>query len=254
MRRVQDFTTENSMFFSPATDLVVSLVAVLIMILSVEINNLIQLSNENDLLKLKLAKYENELDRVRENQLSLIKAVAAVYQTEAEEISNQRYGIDISNQGTYDILINNEATIQRISFGEYILFDEDDDILKLTGEVVLQKVGGVIRGQLDLISEIQIQGHANPKPTYKAKYDRSNLVLAAYRAMGVFRFLQEQLGIDPAEYLMSATTFGEYKPVQRSPTSASYNADSLNSHNSTEDMLERNKRIEILLIYRLGSS
>ena len=111
-------------------------------------------------------------------------------------------------------------------------------------------VGNKIKSNLDNIREIQIQGHADPDPPSLP----SNLHLAAWRAIEVFNFLQEQVPIDPAIHLMSATSFGEFKPVQRSIQDRFYNLDKLEMHNGTDELKAQNRRIEILLFYRFEQS
>ena len=78
----------------------------------------------------------------------------------------------------------------------------------------------------------------------------SNLHLAALRAIEVYTFLQEQIHIDPATHLMSATSFGEYKPVQRSVRDSTYTPEKLKMHNSSKALKAQNRRMEILLFYR----
>ena len=85
---------------------------------------------------------------------------------------------------------------------------------------------------LNNISEIQIQGHADPTPP---DFEQSNLHLAAKRAISVFRFLQYKIHIDPATHLMSATSFGEYKPVQRLDGDSTYTPEKLKKHNKTRE-------------------
>ena len=78
----------------------------------------------------------------------------------------------------------------------------------------------------------------------------SNLHLAALRAIEVFNFLQNKIKIDPAKHLMSATSFGEYKPVQRSVRDSTYTPEKLKRHNNTKKLKAQNRRMEILLFYR----
>jgi flagellar motor protein MotB len=111
-------------------------------------------------------------------------------------------------------------------------------------------VGNVLKKQLLQIKEIQIQGHTDPSPSMK--FD-SNLYLGALRAIEVFRFLQNNVGIDPTQNLMSATSFGEYKPLQRSDNYAEYNEAQLVQDNSTQELRDKNRRIELRLFYRYKS-
>ena len=111
---------------------------------------------------------------------------------------------------------------------------------------MLRVVGSKLRDQLQLIREIQIQGHADTVPS---KRYASNVELAANRAIAVFKFLQDKVGIQPSEHLMSVTSFGEYKSVQRGEV-ASYTQEQLNADNISDEFKRRNRRIELVLIYR----
>ena len=58
---------------------------------------------------------------------------------------------------------------------------------------------------------------------------------------------------------MSATSFGEYKPVQRSTDDSTYTLEKLMEHNGMEHdgdnkLKARNRRIEILLFYRFDQA
>lgn len=205
--------------------------------------------------KEKMAEIEEEqkeiaeaIAEVEKKQKALIEAIAAAYGVKENE-GNDPDSFKIRLEGNDDtkILIRNEATLQRYSFSDRILFEPDRYDLKEEGKRTLQIVGGKIKEKLDGIKEIQIQGHADPDPP---AYVPSNLHLAALRAIEVYKFLQRSISIDPARYLMSATSFGEYKPVKRSDDGP-YNRQKLRQHNRTRALKAENRRIEILLFYRL---
>ena len=159
--------------------------------------------------------------------------------------------IELEDGGYTEISIQNEPTLQRFSFKDRILFEPDEYQLNEDGQKTLLIVGNQIVSKLDNIREIQIQGHADPDASSVLP---SNLHLAARRAIAVFNFLQEEVSIDPATHLMSATSFGEFKPVQRSIQDRSYSQKKLVAHNSTDELKAQNRRIEILLFYRFKQS
>ncbi|OQW92783.1 MAG: hypothetical protein BWK78_00580 [Thiotrichaceae bacterium IS1] len=206
--------------------------------------------------KRKLEKVINESGRgqlditeVKKNQMEIVNKIAAQYHTQPLEVTDgeETYGISTANNGQPDILIQNDVTLQRITFGEQVLFEQNESELKSSGMEVLKIVGNIFKKRLQSIREIQIQGHADTTSVRnKPKY---NINLAAQRAIEVFIFLKD-LGIDPAHHLMSATSFGEYKPVQRKDSDMDYNSSRLAEDNEGEDKLKRNRRIEIVLIYR----
>ncbi len=187
-----------------------------------------------------------DIKEVNKNQMEIVNKIAAKYNRKPLKIAENLYGISIRRRRTHDIVIQNDVTIQRISFGSHILFDVDKTELKENGKKVLTIVGNIFKGKLGAIQEIQIQGHADPQ---KSSNFSSNLELAAHRAIEVFKHFQE-LGIDPTRHIMSATSFGEYKPVQRRYSDMAYNNNRLKRDNNTQKKREKNRRIEVVLIYR----
>ncbi len=186
--------------------------------------------------------------KVKEKQKKIIEEIAAAYRTDYEEGESDSFKIRLGNDGDTEILIRNEATLQRYSFSDRILFEPDRYDLKEAGKETLWVVGQEIEKHLKDIKEIQIQGHADPD---RPAYVPSNLHLGALRAIEVYKFLQNRIRIDPAKYLMSATSFGEYKPVRRLTNDRTYNRQKLRQDNSNRALKAKNRRIEILLFYRL---
>ena len=202
------------------------------------------------------------LRHVEKRQDTLIEELAASYGVKAKDVTmlmartngksepdskTKIFAITIDRDTIPDVLIRNEPTLQRFSFGSHILFAKNGTELTNAGQQVLRALGASLNKQLPLIREIQIQGHADPDTT---RSFRSNLDLAALRAIEVFRFFQHVIGIDPAQHLMSATSFGEFKPVQRSDEGNDYDSGKLRQHNDTETLKTQNRRIELLLFYK----
>jgi len=232
MRNVQNFLVEdNNNIFGPGTDLIVSLTAVLIILIAIkEIGQI-------------------DLQKIRKNQMEIINKIATEYNTKADKINDNKYGISTTSSSIkHDIIINNDVTIQRFTFGSHILFDVNKTELKKNGEKVLTIVGKTFKEKLDVIQEIQIQGHADPQNS--SEDPLYNIKLAARRAITVFEHFQYKLGIDPTRHIMSATSFGEYKPVQRKYSDMQYNTSRLEEDNYTDEKREKNRRIEVVLIYR----
>jgi len=187
------------------------------------------------------------LKEVKNNQEVLINAIASDYKVKARQLSETTYGIYFQDHRDPDIEIHNDLNLQRITFSDKVLFEPDHVEIKPEGEQVLRVVGSKLRDQLQRIREIQIQGHADTVPS---KRYASNVELAANRAIAVFEFLKDKVGIQPAEHLMSVTSFGEYQSVQRSAQDKSYTVDRLLADNINDDLRRRNRRIELVLIYR----
>ena len=190
-----------------------------------------------------------DLSDVEGRQMEMIQAIAAQYGVKPEEQESGSFVIPIhlGKVNYTEILIQNEPTLQRFSFKDSILFEPEEYQLSKNGRETLLIVGNQIKTNLNNISEIQIQGHADPD---RPSLYTSNLHLAAWRAMKVYRFFQEQIPIDPVAHLMSATSFGEFKPVQRAIQDSNYSIEKLKQHNRTNELKALNRRMEILLFYR----
>jgi outer membrane protein OmpA-like peptidoglycan-associated protein len=221
-------------FWPSFTDLMLSLVLVVLIILFV-VSKMIAAGSEN-------------LDKARESQQQI--------QTQITENISDKYKVAIISgkdghnvteeikHNTADIYIIDKLDRQTITFSDKVLFDSGQSYIKTAGYDILNIVGPIIAKNLDNIGEIQIQGHADID--YE---DDFNLNLAAARAISVYKFLQINVGIDPAKYLMSATSFGKYKAVGREAGS-DYNLAELYSANATDELKARNRRIEIVLYYK----
>ena len=251
-------------FWPSFSDLMLTLVLILVIVVFAVIA---AFSIGTDALKKEVAKVTKEqkeiaeaLAKVKEKQEAIIKVIAEKYEVEWEDVENEKWTdeesktdffeipIYLANGDYTEIQIQNQATLQRYSFSDRILFEPDRYDLKEEGKETLEAVGGEIGKNLKDIKEIQIQGHADPDPP---AFVPSNLHLGALRAIEVYKFLQRSIRIDTARHLMSATSFGEYKPVQRLTDDRTYNRRKLMQHNRTRALKAKNRRIEILLFYRL---
>ncbi len=187
------------------------------------------------------------LKHVENNQRKMADSIAARFATAPDPLPEGGFGISTTKNSVHDIKIEDDLSTQRITFSDKLLFRPDGTEINQSGRAVLDTVGGTLKEQLPLIKEIQIQGHAD---TFRSGKFRSNIELAAMRAIAVFDYLQNTVGIDPAANLMSATTFGEFKSVQRGRTGADYNLDKILSDNADETLRGFNRRIEVVLIYK----
>ena len=249
-------------FWPSFSDLMLTLVLILVIVVFAVIA---AFSIGIDDLTAELAKVEKEqkeiaeaIAEVEKEQEAIIKAIAAAYNVQWEDVEKWKdeesktnffeIPIYLENGDYTEIHIQNEATLQRYSFSDRILFEPDRYDLSEEGKKTLLVVGRQIRNNLENISEIQIQGHADPD---RPAYVPSNLHLGALRAIEVYKFLQNRIRIDPARHLMSATSFGEYKPVDRLVQDSTYTPQKLTQHNRTRELKAKNRRMEILLFYRL---
>ena len=248
-------------FWPSFSDLMLTLVLILVIVVFAVIA---AFSIETDNLRGKIANVEKEqkeiaeaIVKVKEKQETIIRAIAEAYDVKWKDVETWKdeesktdffvIPIYLENGGYTEILIQNEPKLQRYSFSDRILFEPDRYDLNENGKNTLLTVGREIQNKLAHIEEIQIQGHADPDRPADVP---SNLHLGALRAIEVYKFLQNRIRIDPARHLMSATSFGEYKPVQRSVQDSTYTTRKLTRHNRNKALKAKNRRMEILLFYR----
>ena len=187
------------------------------------------------------------LSEVQESQRTIISALEEAYKTKKIEEGTDVFSLSIDDADIKDIWVYNQPTTQRLTFTSNILFPQNRHELNDRGRQVLKTVGLALKYELATISRIEIEGHADTVAT--RRYD-SNLHLAAARAIEVFSFFRDSVGIDPVSNLMSVASFGEYKPVSRAETDSVYTSKMLNQANETLEQQDRNRRIELLLFYR----
>ena len=248
MKNIFQYMNEESIM-GPGTDLVISLVAVLVVLMSLSMaevqeqkKELEKLANLED-----LQEQRDLMDSVRLHQNDIIQGIAQKYTSTAELSGTNRYQIIINagKEAEDTIRIYNDATLQRFSFGEKILFRVAKHQLKSEGAEAISTVAEVFKQKLAKIKEIQILGHAD-----NSGDDQVNLKLAALRAIEVFEHLRNNAKIDPIKHLMSASSYGAYMPVQRNIDNTGYSSEKLSNDNRTEILRDKNRRIEIVLIYR----
>jgi outer membrane protein OmpA-like peptidoglycan-associated protein len=187
------------------------------------------------------------LKPVRVKQLAVINALAKYYCDSTYADVKDTVYLDVSRPGDSATMVFSEPLLQRITFSDQVLFEVDSFRLDTQGQAVLQIVGDVLKSQRRAFREIQIHGHADI--TQPRSRRRSNLELAGLRAMEVFEFLRDTVGINPVETIMSATSFGEYKPVNRKYDDLDYDSTKLMT-DSAPEIIDRNRRIELLLFYK----
>ncbi len=266
----REITSEDSGALGPGTDLIISLVAILVMMLAINSEKLREAISkakdydaiQQELLTLKEREAEMErleaiekqflkeqevLKRIKANQNELVAEIEKKYGRKAIHVMDNHFAFRFGNNTNYDIQIINDFHQQRITFGSNVLFDPDQIFIKSKGRVLLQKMGGAIKSKISFIGEIQIQGHADIN---KTRRHGSNLKLASKRAIAVYQLFTNNILINPAEELISVTSFGEFKPVSRSAENIDFNYQKLKVANSTDEQRKINRRIEIILNYR----
>ena len=179
------------------------------------------------------------------NQIVALREKIEVLQSKTKDLERQREEEVLAMKGTYENLLENmkseiekgKITITqlrgklKVNMLDEILFDSGETTIKPQGIEVLKRVGNILLNVKD--KAINIEGHTDNVPIgaeLSEKYP-TNWELSVARATNVARYLQEKSGINPS--LLSATGYGEYKPV---------------ASNETEEGKAKNRRIEIVLV------
>ena len=134
----------------------------------------------------------------------------------SEEIVSENALIEMEDRGIVVTLLDK------------VLFSSGKAAIKPAGKEALAKVAAVLE---DVPNEISIEGHTDNEPINRSRYlYKSNWELSSARATNVLYLLEEQ-GIYPER--MSATGYGEYRPV---------------AENDTKEGRQRNRRVEIVIL------
>lgn len=217
--------------FGPGTDLVFSILAVLIVMLAVVRIPALLIAGETDL------SYIN-----REKTAFLDELYSACGASPAPVIPDGEIRI---TTGACDLRIQDTPETQTIIFNESVLFDFREAVLKPGGVEVLRLLRGAMsRRQGDMV-EVQILGH-----TDNVGGEEQNLQLGYQRSLAVFNLLtnQDDTRIDPLNVLVSLTTYGFYRPISRA--GATYSEEQLQTANGDDQSRASNRRIELRITYR----
>ena len=214
-------------------------------------DNIIELKKENSLLKEENKDLRQNLETLQmdvsnfRDQILALRKKNEVLQSKTKDLERQREEEVLAMKGTYENLLENmkseiekgKITITqlrgklKVNMLDEILFDSGETTIKPQGIEVLKRVGNILLNVKD--KAINIEGHTDNVPIgaeLSKKYP-TNWELSVVRATNVARYLQEKSGINPS--LLSATGYGEYKPV---------------ASNETEEGKAKNRRIEIVLV------
>ncbi len=189
------------------------------------------------------------IEYAQSKQSEFVKDLAGRFDSRPDSINQSLFIIMVKTlQGEDKISIYQEIDRLTLQFSGQILFKSLDHNISSSGREVLKTVGKVIRDHEREFTAIQIRGFADTNPIVHGEY-LSNLHLGSYRANEVFFFLKDSLGINPVLHEMSATSYGEFYPVQRMKIKGPYSDSLLQIHNADSTMKALNRRIEIQLFF-----
>jgi len=167
----------------------------------------LQKARSSDIEKLKMT--EEELSDLK-------KAHAALEKSLKKEISAEEVSLGIEDRGLV------------ITFVDSVLFDSGKAKLRREAHSALNKVAKVCRKTV-ADKEIGIEGHTDNQPIKHSGW-KSNWELSCTRATSVLHYLVKK-GVSGER--LSATGFGEYRPV---------------ATNETTEAREKNRRVEIVIL------
>ena len=199
---------------------------------------------ENNNLSRNVGALQKDVNNFRDENVDL-RTKIEVLQSKTRDLERQKEEEALVMKGTYENLLENmkseidkgKITITqlrgklKVNMLDEILFDSGETTINPQGIKVLKRVGNILLNVKD--KAINIEGHTDNVPIgaeLSEKYP-TNWELSVARATNVARYLQEKSGINPT--LLSATGYGEYKPV---------------ASNETEEGKAKNRRIEIVLV------
>lgn len=167
----------------------------------------------------KIESLSEQLKRLKmtEEELAKLKeAYAALEKSLTEEIDEKKVRLDIEEKGLVITIVDS------------VLFDSGKARLRPEAHQTLDKVARVCR-KIVADREVGIEGHTDNQPIKYSGW-KSNWELSTARATSVLHYLVKK-GISPER--LSATGFGEYRPV---------------ATNKTAEGRQRNRRVEIVIL------
>lgn len=230
MRR---FFDEEENIFGPGTDLMMTLVGIVILLYANADKDRI-LSHE-----------------IKDKQQSTITRI----DPNPEEYAPDSYTLNvdcISQNPT--ITVFNQGANQKFTFSDSLIFESGST--KMKGHFILKCIFDKIfdEEKLDYITDIQIIAHTDSDNLIgdsKRKY-KDNITLGAMRSIKVYNFLDKHIPqITPYKYRISISTFGKYSPVGLVSDTVLNSEQLISDYNKSDSQKNKNRRLEIILRYNL---
>jgi chemotaxis protein MotB len=133
-----------------------------------------------------------------------------------------------------DVTPIEDGQLLRYRFADRVLFASGSAQLRQSGQEIMDVMARAFQARIGTFSRIQVEGHTDNLNINTAAFP-SNWELSSARATSVVRFLQDRGGLSPE--LLSATGYSQYQPVD--------------ADDASERGRERNRRIEIVIVYTL---
>lgn len=196
---------------------------------------------ERDDLRSAREELQIRIDNLQQEKAALTRQI----EDQLKSISKEKEAELDRLRNTYDTLVTNlkgeidkgQITITKladrlsVSMVDRILFPSGEAAISAEGVTILQRVGSVLKNAEKKI--IRVEGHTDNVPISSRLTQTfpTNWELSAARATNVVRFLQDNVGIDPAR--LEAVGLSEFHPV---------------ASNTKPEGRSQNRRIDIALL------
>lgn len=169
----------------------------------------------------KISKLKGELTDLEREKSELERAKAELEDRLKSEIADKDVKVEMMDRGLV------------ITFVAEVLFDSGKANLRNESLNTLQKVAGVLNTTVRDLN-IGVEGHTDNEPIKRSGW-KSNWELSTARALSVLDFLVNQQSVAPER--LSATGFGEYRPV---------------ASNDSKESRQKNRRVEIVILPKIS--
>ncbi len=116
-----------------------------------------------------------------------------------------------------------------ITFLSEVFFDSGKDMIREDGKGSILKVAEVLNRDVP-DSNVAIEGHTDTQPIKYSGW-KTNWELSSARALSVLHYLVDECKVVPTR--LSANAYGEFRPV---------------AANDTKDNMQKNRRVEIVIL------
>ncbi|MGE0267696.1 MAG: flagellar motor protein MotB [Candidatus Omnitrophota bacterium] len=165
----------------------------------------------------KISTLKNELTNLEREKSDLERAKSELEKRLSTEIDDQEVKVEMLERGLV------------ITFVAEVLFDSGKADLRKGSNEKLDKVARVLNTTVKDLN-VGIEGHTDNVPIKHSGW-KSNWELSSARALSVLHMLVNDFKVIPTR--LSATGFGEYKPV---------------APNTTSEGRQKNRRVEIVIL------
>lgn len=165
----------------------------------------------------KISTLKNELSDLERQKAELEKAKNELEKRLSNEIDDKEVKVEMLERGLV------------ITFVAEVLFDSGKADLRKGSDEKLDKVAHVLNTTVKDLN-VGIEGHTDDVPIKYSGW-KSNWELSTARSLSVLHMMVNEFDVNPAR--LSATGFGEYKPV---------------APNTSAEGRQKNRRVEIVIL------